>query len=285
MRNFWVFSVVVLLGCSQDGVSTAPTYFPVSTPSAPIPPPAPSSNIPKASNRDTTWTELGPQGFHYNLNNPWTTEQDTAAFRYGWKSEKFVVRPGECFGYDCTRSPVYERKEFGENDPGLAREGDDVWYGWSFFVPLESVQSWAFFGQIIQPPETSDGRHDPLWMFFKRQGQPFCMVFDFNRNSNPWVCSGSNIKLLEDSEFSGVWHDVVLHIKFSGSAGLTEIWVDGVLKGRYDGYTLISGKKGAVMKYGVYRTASSGVTIAYYDEMRKGKTREEVDIRLLTANR
>ena len=287
MRNFPVLCLLVLLGCSEQDLPSSPIYYPVSTPRPGAPPASPvsSSNGPKASNGDTTWMEAGPQGFYYNLNNPWTTYQDTSAFRYGWKSERFIVSPGDCFGYDCTRSPVYERKEFGEDDSGLSKEGDDVWYGWSFYVPLESHQSWAFFGQIMEPPENAGGQHEPLWMFFKRQGQPFCMVFDFNRNVNPWECSGYNIRLLEDTEFAGRWHDVVLHIRFSGSNGLTEVWVNGELKGRYDGYTLIPGKKGAVMKYGIYRIANSNTTIAYYDEMRKGKTREEVDIRVLTIGK
>jgi len=39
------------------------------------------------------------------------------------------------------------------------------------------------------------------------------------------------------------------------------------------------------MKYGIYRIANNNTTIAYYDEMRKGKTREEVDIRVLTIGK
>jgi len=277
---------IVFLGCSEINTPTPPIVSrpPISSPTAPNHPPALTNNVPKAADRDSSWLEVGPQGFHFSLSVHFATDQDTSAFRYGWKSERFVVRPGDCFGSDCSRTPVYERKEFGETDEGLAKEGDNVWYGWSFYVPIESHQSWVFFGQIMQPPAIGNS-HEPLWMFLKRQGQPFCMIFDFIHTYyyNPWDCIGSNIKLLEDTEFKGQWHDVVLHIKYSSSNenGLTEVWVNGLFKGRYQGYTLLPNRKGAVMKYGIYRTASNQTTIAFYDELRKGKTREEVDIRHL----
>jgi len=288
MRNFWLFLIVSMLGCSSDDL---PTY-PVQTPGAPTVPNKPIViivNYPKAAVKDTSWKELGPQGFDFNTNVHFTTTQDTTAFRYGWKSERFEVSQGECHENDCFRTPVYERKEFGEGDTGLAREGDEYWYAWSFYVPQESFQPWAFFGQIMMPPASSGGGYEPLWMFMKRSGMAFCMVFDFNRNRNPWNCNDSstgNIILLEDSEFTGKWHDIVLHIKFtSSSKGFTEVWVNGLFKGRYDGYTLTPSRRGAVMKYGIYRHSTSRSTIIYYDEMRKGKTREEVDIRVLVANK
>lgn len=269
------------LGCSSEQAFIEPIYTP-----AFVPPPV-IKNQPKATSKDTSWNEAGPAGFHFNRQVEFTTSQDTSAFRYGWNSEKFEVSYGECLQSDCQRTPVYERKEYGESDAGLAKEGDEYWYAWSFYVPVESTQPWAFFGQIMMPPRDNGGNHEPLWMFMKRSGEPFCMVFDFNRNRNAWVCNGAtnkNIILLSEYDFAGKWHDIVLHIKFTTSdSGFTRVWVDGQPVGEYTGYTLLSDRKGAVMKYGIYRHSTPGSTIAYFDEMRKGKTREEVDIRLLTT--
>ena len=279
------FLLLFLVGCTA-AEPTAPSSFPISSfPATEVPN---SNNTPFGASKNDKWEERGPVGFFFNLSTSWgSSTEDTTAFRYGWKSEKFVVSQGECFENDCYRTPVYERKEYGESDAGLAKEGDEYWYAWSFYVPKESIHPWSFFGQIIMPPASNSGNHEPLWMFLKRHNQPFCMVFDFTRNSNPWDCNSTatgNIILLNENEFSGKWHDIVLHIKFTvTSEGTTEAWVDGVFKGRYDGYTLISSQKGAVMKYGIYRTSTPATTIIYYDELRKGKTRGEVDIRMLTA--
>ena len=286
MRKY--FFLLMVLGCSSPESVSGPQYLPLRTDSVVTPAPVVPKNNPVAAVRDTSWVEKGPVGFFFNLDTGWgLATEDTTAFRYGWKSQKFVVSQGECVSADCYRTPVYERKEYGEHDEGLAKEGDEYWYAWSFYVPVESTQPWAFFGQIIMPPRENGGNHEPLWMFMKRSGQPFCMVFDFTRSINAWACNGAankNIILLSDYNFAGEWHDIVLHIKFTKSdSGFTRVWVDGQSVGEYTGYTLLSDRKGAVMKYGIYRHSTSGSTIAYFDEMRKGKTREEVDIRLLTA--
>jgi len=169
------------------------------------------------------WNEDGPLGFAFDLSTLWGQAiEDTTAFRYGWKSQKFIVNSGHCYGRDCYRTPVYERKEYGEGDMGLSKEGDEYWYGWSFYVPY-------------------------------------------------------------DADFAGRWHDIVVHAVWShdNSKGLTEVWVDGQLKGVRHGYTLTPNHLGVVVKYGIYRPAHNKPTIVNYDEMRKGKTREEVDIRML----
>lgn len=288
MQIVWVFLFLVSWACSGDVIPTMPgSSIPISsdstittiTPNVPV-----NRNVPYGSARDESWAEEW-KGVNFYGSNYWNSHQDTTAFRYGWSSEKITVSAGECFGSDCQRTPVYERKEFTET--GLAVDGDEFWYGWSFYVPLESANPWVYFGQIMMPPDDESNVYAPLWMFLKQYQQPFCMVFDPTQTQNRSCGSPSsnNITLISDQQFAGKWHDIVLHIKYSQTQGLTEVWVDGELKGKYEGYTLRSGRKGAYFKYGVYRIAAEKPTIVYYDEVRKGKTREEVDIRLLTANR
>lgn len=289
-----LFIFLVLVGCSAaDPISgPSPSIPPIyasdtlvvgQTPTTP--PPSTPVNIPFAAPKNLSWNELGPIGFMFSFNTLWGQAiEDTTAFRYGWKSQKFIVTSGECFGSDCYRTPVYERKEYSEGNDGLATEGDEFWYGWSFYVPHESIKnSWVFYGQFIQPPANNSVGHDSIWMLLKSARNPFCMVFDWVNNLDKFNCTGKNISLISDSDFAGKWHDIVIHIKWSHDSdkGLTEVWVNNELKGVHDGYTLTPGHLGVVVKYGIYRIANSGTSIAYYDEMRKGKTRQEVDIRML----
>jgi len=288
--------VLILVGCNAVEPIIGPTSSTLPTTTSDIPgdtaitqptaPPAPT-NIPFAAPKNSLWSEVGPIGFSFSLNTQWGQAiEDTTAFRYGWKSQKFVVNPGECFGGDCYRTPVYERKEYGETHDAAATEGDEFWYGWSFYIPRESSQPAAFFGQFIQPPADSSVGHDAIWMLRKQGVNPFCMIFDWvNHPSAFQHCESPNIPLISNSEFAGKWHDLVFHIVWShdNTKGLTEVWVDGELKGVYRGYTLTPNHIGVVVKYGIYRSAHSKQTIAYYDEMRKGKTRREVDIRMLVS--
>lgn len=292
-----LFIVLILVGCNAVDPIIGPTSSTLPTTPSDIPgdtaitqptaPPAPI-NVPFAAPKNALWSENGPIGFSFVRDIWGDAFEDTTAFRYGWKSQKFVVNSGECFGGDCYRQPVYERKEYGESHHGFAVEGDEFWYSWSFYVPHESSKnSWVFYGQFIQPPApNSNVGYDSIWMLLKRAGLPFCMIFDWvNRPSAFQHCESPNIRLISDSEFAGKWHDILIHIKWSHHAdkGLTEVWVNNQLKGVYNGYTLTPGHLGVAVKYGIYRIANSKPSIAYYDEMRKGKTRQEVDIQMLIS--
>lgn len=283
VRVFWLF-LLFLIGCG-DGV-TSPVISYDFVPSAPAEPPAEPFRHPTWT-RDTTWNEdstgigfintLTDWGTDYSK--PWshTIVTDTLdAVRKGWKSQRFEVRTGDCYGWDCTRSPVYERNEWAETS--LTEEGDEFWYGWSFYVPSNMTgASWVFMGQFQQHPS---GR--PMWMFLKRAGQPFCAIRDFELY-NHWNCNGVNgtYPLIDDGHFLGQWHDVVVHAKWTTqNTGFTRIWVNDVLVVDYTGYTKTS-ENHVYMKYGIYRHSSSGTSVVYYDEIRRGKTRNEVDIRLL----
>ncbi len=283
--------LLLLIGCGvSDTVtgpqsSTTPPFIPDTTVVTQPTIPSTLTNIPFAAPKNALWNEDGPLGFAFDLSTLWGQAiEDTTAFRYGWKSQKFIVNSGHCYGRDCYRTPVYERKEYGEGDMGLSKEGDEYWYGWSFYVPYESSNPFVFFGQFIQPPADSSVGHDSIWMFLKRHNQPFCMVFDWVNHPNAFMhCESPNIQLISNADFAGRWHDIVVHAVWShdNSKGLTEVWVDGQLKGVRHGYTLTPNHLGVVVKYGIYRPAHNKPTIVNYDEMRKGKTREEVDIRML----
>lgn len=235
--------------------------------------------------RDTLWIEnntgmtLGYESGAWAKS--WSFQEVTdsnEAIRAGWKAQRFEVRPGDCFERDCLRSPIYERNEFAQaSNENL--EGDEYWYAWSFYVPANIPQAgWVFYGQFQQ-----HHNFDSIWMFMKRSGQPFCAVFDWTKN-NMWNCYGQKqtYPLIDDADFAGRWHDIVVHAKWTQqNNGFTRIYVNGELKVDYTGYTRTSGNSDVYFKYGIYRHGSSQTSVAYYDEIRRGKTREEVDIRLM----
>lgn len=238
-----------------------------------------------AFHRDTTWNEHNSgmtlvyesQAFAKSWSHQIVTDT-LEAVRKGWKAQRFEVRPGDCFGTDCTRSPVYERNEFAQAyNENL--EGDEYWYGWSFYVPLNTEPtSWMFLGQFQQ-----HYNYDSIWMFMKRAGQPFCAVLDWNTNKH-WQCNGmkGTYPLIPDHEFMGKWHDVVVHAKWTQqNNGFTRIYINGVLMVDYSGYTRTAGNSDVYFKYGIYRHGSASTSVVYFDEIRRGKTRNEVDILLL----
>ena len=276
MRAFWVLSVATLVGCAEESI---PTY--------PVTPP-PTSTVTTTPyrhprfTRDTTWIEnntgmtLVYESGEFAKSWSFREVTDTnEAVRKGWKAQRFEVRPGDCFGYDCTRSITFERNEFSQvADENV--EGDEYWYAWSFYVPANIPQAdWVFMGQFQQRSS-----YESIWMFMKRAGQPFCAKFDWVR-TKMWDCVNYNgtYALINDSEFAGRWHDVLVHAKWTTqSDGFTEIYIDGELRVDYKGYTRTSGNSDVYFKYGIYRHASPQTSVVYYDEIRRGKTRAEVDI-------
>lgn len=238
--------------------------------------------------RDTTWNE-GNIGMTLVYESqiaggptflkPWTFKEVTdtnEAVRKGWKAQRFETQGGDCYGTDCNRNPVYERNEFAQAG-GENLEGDEYWYAWSFYVPVTfTPAAWVFYGQFIQ-----HHNYDSIWMFMKRAGQPFCAVFDWVRNNN-WNCTLKNHILIDDENFAGRWHDILVHAKWTtGESGFTKIYVDDALVVDYKGYTRTQGNEDVYFKYGIYRHQSSANTVIYYDEVRRGSRREDVDLRLM----
>lgn len=274
-----LFLLLVLLGCgSEEQVFITAPILPRATPNT-TPYRHPSFV------KDTTWNEddVGMTMVYESKSfaQPWfhTIVTDTLeAVRRGWKAQRFEVRPGDCYGTDCTRSPVYERNEFAQAANENV-EGDEYWYAWSFYVPANVPEaSWVFMGQFQQR-----SNWDSIWMFMKRSGQPFCAIFDWNKNKR-WDCNGlhGTYPLIEDYNFLGKWHDVLVHAKWTQQDnGFTEIYIDGELVVNYKGYTRTAGNHDVYFKYGIYRHGSNQTSVVYYDEIRRGKTRNEVDIRLL----
>lgn len=214
--------------------------------------------------------------------------------RAGKTSERFEVRNGDCYWdsewNDCKNDR--ERSELYEVSP-RAMIGYEYWYGWSLFVPKDFPNIYptiTTLGQFYQknirdPPVMFNYRWNGLWLYM---------------NLYSWICL-----LLPEPEIRDRWNDFVVNVKWStGNDGFLRVWVNGELKVDHLGpqtrfnYPIF-------FKYGIYRTFISEykkmkqlegkvaemtgqkkigenvgkvpTQIVYFDEVRKGKSRESVD--------
>jgi len=162
------------------------------------------------------------------------------------------------------------------------KEGDVDWYAWSFFVPLEFPESvrpgrraWPYITltQFMQRPGT-DGRHLPALVFAK------WIDGDFQLRQFPHLGEDSPCwRLISNSDFRGRWHDLLVKVKWTDQAdGSIDVWVNG-RKCVHETLPTRTSEAGSIYhKYGLYRIADQthGPAVAYFSQLRRGKSRAEV---------
>ena len=103
-------------------------------------------------------------------------------------------------------------------------------------------------------------------------------------------CDGPNDNVskvaITKAEMIGRWNDVLMNFKWSHKEnGFFKVWANGILKYEYYGPTLWEAGDKAYIKFGIYRNwleyiwatgSDGGTTIIYFDEIRIGKTEDEV---------
>lgn len=199
--------------------------------------------------------------------------------RAGRKSIRFEVRPGDCgrnsIGHsDCaTDRERHELVQVGRTQ----QDGDDYWYAWSIYLPPDFPVVYptkVALAQFHQHPEV-------IWMFRNGKGGYFV-----NRQEELGRGYGFD-RILFDADMRGMWNDILVHVHWTaGEGGIFRVWVNGVRAYDYRGPTM--GRNTTVyFKFGIYRTFASlyrkakGVDavptqVVYFDEVRRGRSREEV---------
>lgn len=244
-----------------------------------------------------TWIER-PMGWTFRFedylsaNRSWSYNVTGAPghpVRFGTASERFEVRYGDCGGTDCLRGDgIRERAEVAQ--VGTQNyQGETWWYGISFYVPPDYKDSGNAIGtsrtvsmfQYHQTPENPAMGWFPAWMFAKEYNGPFvARAFA----SDPYM-TPIRYELWPASSFVGRWHDVVVEAKWStGDDGFMRMWMNGTMVLDHRGATRSPGNKDIYFKYGVYRPSTPATqinTVLYFDEVRRGSAREQVDIRLI----
>ena len=112
----------------------------------------------------------------------------------------------------------------------------------------------------------------------------YCAIY-FPTVINNYHCGeGANVQLIRDEDFQGRWHDFVFHARWSSdpAKGFSDMWVDGDQVLGFVGPTLTPGNS-VYFKYGIYRWTDARPLTVWYDEVRRGSSRAQVDIRMMTA--
>jgi hypothetical protein len=239
-------------------------------------------------------------GFRYSV--------DGEPVRAGLVSERYELRDGDCGGDDCT-NPRYRSEVRLAPSNTQARIGEDIWYGWSFYN--ENIQSYPanvslmnVFGQWkmggYNPPSikfVQVGRGE-AYRNGNRSHDVVVQLDDANEGLGWGRARNHGIvcRLFGIDQARGRWTDIVMNTNFStGNDGYLRIWINGEQRCDYSGpITVITDSSlypGPNIRRGIYGSFTSRwdqaqpetpkpTLIAFYDEFRIGRSRQEVDIRL-----
>lgn len=229
--------------------------------------------------------------------------------RAGNVSERYELRDGDCGGDDCT-NPRYRSEVRLQSNQTQARIGQDIWYGWSFYN--QNVQSYEqnvslmnVFGQWKMggnnPPMVKlvqIGRGE-AYRNGNRSHDVVVQLDDANEGldwgeARNW---GIVCRLFSIDQVRGRWTDIVINTNFStGEDGFLRIWINGEQRCNYSGpITVITDTSlypGPNVRRGIYGSFTrrwdavqpnqpKPTLVVFYDEFRIGRSRDDVDIRLI----
>jgi hypothetical protein len=211
--------------------------------------------------------------------------------RAGRKSQRFEVRPGDCWrndGWDdCANNR--ERSEFSIKKRW--RYGKTMWIGFSVYLPADfqtSSRVRTTIGQIHQeggPSGTAGGLASfPPMMQLEAIGNSYKAGFHLLSGA------ASNVRddvkyfdLARISDMRGRWTDVLIHFDTSGGRELAEVYVNGQRRAQIAGFIRFRPQE-YYFKYGIYRSFVSRhggpmpTQVVYIDEVRMGKTRAKAEL-------
>ena len=215
--------------------------------------------------------------------------------RAGDKSQRFEVRKGDCSddpGWnDCDNDR--ERSEIKVLNNFYPES--DIWFSWSFYIPEDyksAERVTTTIGQIHQ--RSSVRARDiggtitaPPLLQIRTIGNSFGTTYHrFSGNLPTLVTKGEFEEITTVDALRGKWTDVVVHFRPTKENGILEIYINGKLERTIDNPMIIR-PDNFYLKYGIYRSFVTRehpnvmpTQIVYFDEVRMGKTRMEVDAQL-----
>lgn len=209
----------------------------------------------------------------------------------GEKSQRFEVRAG-----DCGKTPDWsdcdtdrERSEV-TSDRAKFIPGREYWVSYLLYLPEDFETSKyvnATLGQIHMRggfKGTAGGfKSFPPLLQLEAKGEYYTACFHMLSGSSGSIrdyCHNSRISDIES--LRGKWNRVTLNLKGKASAPELVIFLNGKQIAEFE-QVLPNAPREYYLKYGIYRSFVSRnggpmpTQIAYYDEVKVGKTREEVE--------
>lgn len=227
----------------------------------------------------------------------WGYSQSTEVVRAGKKSQRFEVRSGDCFQIssdwnDCAMDR--ERAELSGNSVKKFSGKNNLWFGWSVYVPKGFIMSdkmLTIAGQLHRSggPKFGSGKTrslPPLFAFvFAKNSAGLCI---FNKvKKDGLTCNYLIYTKNVRKDMEGKWNDVQVNFNSTNENGEISLYVND----KKVGTTKNAVKQKAsyyYFKYGIYRSdlkkhldsygSPLGTQILYFDELRYGETRESVKV-------
>jgi hypothetical protein len=180
--------------------------------------------------------------------------------------------------------------------------GDERWIAWSIFIPTDYVEvspTNTTLGQIHQrggPAGKAENlpSFPPLIQFEQANGLYEFGYHDLEGDPKDIHVNEARWPLIPLSDMRGKWTDIILHIKFAKADGYAEVYINGEKKASVDHDLIKFTPKDFYFKYGIYNSFISRykaahekmpTRIVYYDEVRIGSRRDDVDLRFNTKLR
>jgi hypothetical protein len=148
-------------------------------------------------------------------------------------------------------------------------EGNDRWFAWSTLFPSDfpASTSWQVFTQ---------------WHHSGCCGSP-PIEFDLEGERIQFAHHGDQV-LWSTPLVRGVWHDFVVHVYFSSTAGFVELWYNGQKVLEKTSVATVNPGEYVYLKQGLYRDASiAPVAVVYHDGMVEGTSLADVAPQLVPA--
>lgn len=225
-----------------------------------------------------------------------TTSSEVA--RVGETSQRFEIRHGDCRGLDCETNR--RRVEVAADHELSQVPNEETWYGWSIYLPSDFQDlspTGTMLGQakLVGWNEVSGYSRGPLWDFTVQQGR---LVFKYapRGRSDPIDCPTISL-----SQMRGRWTDVVVYADYSfenpDGGPTVRAWINGRLMCSSTTplvtpyMTQEANSQKIYMRYGIYNSnihrwpsiqgePELPTQVVFYDEVRIGRSREDVDVRM-----
>ncbi|MDQ2076462.1 polysaccharide lyase [Marinimicrobium sp. ABcell2] len=187
--------------------------------------------------------------------------QDKCTYRGDWAG-KVTITGDEEFLWNGRED--LNRTEFKyQPDAEYTREGEDTYFGWSFYLPETLTES----------------RHE---LGYWESDQSWQQIFRFNIVGSTFGFQASRAPepFWEETDFAsaGVWRDVAMHIHWSTDPekGFVDVWLDGEPKGREYFQTLANAEDPMFVQIGILRNQQPTPETILVDNARHGHSLEAV---------
>lgn len=211
-----------------------------------------------------------------------------AQIKAGEKATRFELRKGDCAQADCMRTR--ERVEVTVN--GKIELNEDRWFSWYVFIPEDSyftkqatttigqiymkAQNWVMGKPILQLDITGN--------VFQTHWHQLTMLRDPVGDDGSYIAEFGYVEFASKvTDLKGKWNQVIVHFNPVIGGGKLEVYLNGKMVREINEPVSIVPENGYTINYGLYRShleqerQERGTSIIYYDEIRFGKSREEVD--------